>query len=211
MTSGRSLSSHAVALEALLFLFGEPMPLAKLATHLSIPEGKTTAALDELADQLESEGRGIRVLRASTGIQLVTAPEHAELIERAIKAGMREQLMPAAAETLAIVAYRGPISRAGVEAIRGVNSSFTLRLLAMRGLVDRQVHPRDGRVYLYRVSADFLRSLGVTRMKDLPEYAAFQAHEGLTALQESAAALEGTLLTRESVQSSDGVAEENHA
>lgn len=185
-------SSSIAFLEALLFLVGEPMALSDLASSAGMTKEELTRGLDTLEKTLQERRSGLRLLRAPEGVQLITAPEHAERIEAFLKSGMREQLTPAAAETLAIVAYRGPISRAGVEAIRGVNSSFTLRLLAIRGLVDRTPHPTDSRIHLYRVSADFLRHLGTTRIEDLPSYAQLHEHEGMTALEATAAIPEET-------------------
>jgi len=174
------------ALEALLFLRGEPMKQEDLARAMDVAVDAVSQGLQTLEERLQSSGSGLRLLRAPDGVQLVTASDHAEIVERFLKAGMREQLTPAAAETLAIVAYRGPIHRAGIEAIRGVNSSFTLRLLAIRGLVERSPSPKDRRVFLYQISADALRHLGLTTVQDLPDYASLHNHEGMTALEAAA-------------------------
>ena len=80
-------------------------------------------------------------------------------------------------EALAIVAYKGPISRANIEYIRGVDSTFTLRNLLMRGLVEREENPKDRRSYLYRVSANFLKYIGISGMRDLPQYDEFREKE----------------------------------
>lgn len=169
-------------LEAVLFVAGEPVPLAELARALAVSTRDAQHAIDELSTAYADRGAGLRVLRSPEGVQLVTAPEVHEAVEAYVKAGMRERLTPAAAETLAIVAYRGPISRAGVEAIRGVNSSFTLRLLALRGLVTRAPHPSDPRRFVYEVSAEFLRTLGVASVEELPDFATLRAHAGMTKL-----------------------------
>jgi segregation and condensation protein B len=81
-----------------------------------------------------------------------------------------EALSPAVSEVLAVVAYRGPLTRAQIEYIRGVNCCFTLRNLAMRGLVERKENPDDSRSYLYEISFDFLNSLGIKKVQELPEY-----------------------------------------
>ena len=179
-----SVQRLASDLEALLFLVGEPVPLDALMRATGASADDIAEGLRVLEEQLKSHGSGVRLLRTPHGgVQLVTAPAQGEIVERFLKAGMREELTPAAAETLAIIAYRGPIARAGVEAIRGVNSSFTLRLLAIRGLAERSPSPKDSRILLYEVSAEFLRHLGFTDVRGLPEYEALHAHEGMTALE----------------------------
>lgn len=169
-------------LEALLFVAGEPVPIAALARASGATSDAVENSLTKLASQSEERGAGIRVLRSPEGVQLVTAPSAASAVDAFIMTGMRERLTPAAAETLAIVAYRGPISRAAIEAIRGVNSSFTVRLLALRGLVTRSQHPSDARRFVYSVSAEFLRHLGVTAPELLPQYAELRQHGGMTKL-----------------------------
>lgn len=178
-------------LEALLFVAGDPTTPPELARAFGVSEAAVAAALRSLAGYLEARGAGLRLLESPEGVQLVTAPETSAAVERFVTAGMRETLTPAAAETLAIIAYRGPISRAGIEAIRGVNSSFTLRLLALRGLVTRSPHPTDGRSFVYEVSAAFLRHLGIARPDALPDYAALHAHAGMTKLVQDAESSRG--------------------
>jgi len=172
-------------LEALLFVSGEPMEIALLVKFIGSDEEKINTCLKKLEEKLDNSDSGMRLLFASTGVQIVTAPKHSALIERFLQYGTREQLAPAAAEVLAIVAYRGPIHRAGIEAIRGVNSSFSLRQLSVRGLVDRYPSEKDSRVFLYKINAEFLRHLGVARIEDLPDFEKFRQHEGMTNLEKS--------------------------
>lgn len=173
-------------LEALLFVAGEPATVPDLVRASGASNNDVEHCLTILAARYAERGAGIRVLRSPEGVQLVTAPDAASAVNTLITAGMRERLTPAAAETLAIVAYRGPISRAAIEAIRGVNSSFTLRLLSLRGLVTRAPHPTDARRFVYEVSADFLRHLGVTAPETLPQYAELRQHEGMNKLTDDA-------------------------
>lgn len=170
------------ALEAILFVAGEPVGASKLARALACSPDEITGALDRLARRYEEISAGVRLLRSAEGFQLVTAPDAQKAVEGFLTASMRERLTPVAAETLAIIAYRGPLSRAAIEAIRGVNSSFTLRLLALRGLVTREPHPHDRRSFVYQISSEFLRHLGVTKIEDLPDYASLRAHAGMTKL-----------------------------
>jgi segregation and condensation protein B len=185
MTGESNMAEINAALEALLFIAGEPLDIETLAKLLESDEESIQQGLNTLEEKLK-QGRGLTVLRAPEGVQLVTNDQHAPLISRFLKRGIREHLSPATAETLAIVAYRGPIHRAGVEAIRGVNCSFTLRLLTMRGLVDRFPSQKDSRIFLYRVNADFLRHLGVTGVEALPDYQSFRQNEGMTNLEKMA-------------------------
>jgi segregation and condensation protein B len=186
--SDRERSVSAVsALEALLFVSGEPL----LPEELSGISGRSIedvqAGLAALEKALAERGSGLRLLRGQRGeVQLTTTPEQGATVEAFLKAGMREQLTSAAAETLAIIAYRGPLHRAGIEAIRGVNSSFTLRLLTMRGLLERSPSRKDSRVFLYRLTTEFLRQLGMRSVEELPEYASLHAHEGMNRLERTA-------------------------
>lgn len=175
-------------LEAALFVAGEPVPLLTLARAFNVSLEDLRGALTALEKRYEAAATGIRLLRSSEGVQLVTVPEAHEAVEAFVTHSIRERLTPAAAETLALIAYRGPISRAGIEAIRGVNSSFTLRLLALRGLVTREFHPKDRRSFVYQVSAEFLRHLGVTAVDELPDYAQLHAHVSMAKLAEEAEA-----------------------
>lgn len=179
------------ALEALLFVAGEPVTVADLVRASGTTDDDVQRALTALAARYEERGAGLRVLRSPEGVQLVTAPDAATAVEAFVTAGMRERLTPAAAETLAIIAYRGPISRAAIEAIRGVNSSFTVRLLALRGLVTRKQHSTDARRFVYEVSAEFLQHLGVSSLETLPQYTELRQHEGMTKLASEAEKAEG--------------------
>lgn len=173
-------------LEALIFVSGEPIEIELLAKLSGVDKNRINACLQKLETKLNDDpGSGLRLLFASSGVQIVTAGKHSLLVERFLQHGTREQLAPAAAEVLAIVAYRGPIHRAGIEAIRGVNSTFSLRQLSVRGLVDRYPSEKDSRMFLYRISAEFLRHLGVARIEDLPDFEKFRQHEGMTNLEKS--------------------------
>ena len=101
---------------------------------------------------------------------MVTAGENSELVDKFLKADVEGELSRAASEVVSVIAYRGPISRAEIEEIRGVNCSFTLRHLMIRGLIERINKPDDARAYLYKISFDFLKTLGVERVEDLPKY-----------------------------------------
>ena len=154
--------------ESILFVHGEPMAIKRLAAITQASEEEMRDALAALAKNLD--GRGLVLLEKDEEWQLGSHPLAAPYIEKLARGQFGEELSRPALETLAIIAYRGPLARADIEDIRGVNSSFTLRALMMRGLIERTDHPRDARGFLYRVSMDFLKHLGLARMQDLPRY-----------------------------------------
>lgn len=156
-------------LESLLFIAGEPVKIKRLAKAAGASEKEARDALTELAAAHE-ERRGLRVLVKDDEAEFVTHPENAALVAAYLKSGMEEDLTDATSETLAIVAYKGPITRAAIDDIRGVNSQYTLRALLIRGLVERLPHPDDARTYLYRISLDFLKKLGLRDAADLPDF-----------------------------------------
>lgn len=163
----RGLDLHA-KMEALLFYYGEPMQTKKMANVLGIKKEECEAALLEWEAALKNNGsRGVTLLRLDDGVQLVTKPDLKDIGEKVLKEEIRENLTPATLETLALVAYLGPLPRSTVDYIRGVNSSFTLRNLVMRGLVDRD---QEGNMYSYRPSFAFLKHMGVEKPDDLPEF-----------------------------------------
>ncbi len=161
-------------LEALLFIYGEPLEPKKLAKILGVKESEVSAGLDLLKNELGRDERGLVLMEDKEKIQLVTKPEFSKLLEDITKQEFTESLTPAALETLSIIAYAGPISRADIEYIRGVNSSFIVRALLMRGLVDRSVDPKRSNTYLYSTSFELLRHLGLTKNSDLPDYSKYK-------------------------------------
>ncbi len=157
-------------LEALLFIYGEPLELKKLAKIAGVKESELAEGIAGMEKELLREERGLQLVNDKGRIQLVTKPQFSKLLEDTAKQEFSEELTPAALETLSIVAYAGPISRANVEYIRGVNSSFILRALLMRGLVERETDQKRSNVYLYSASFDLLRHLGLSKAGDLPEF-----------------------------------------
>ncbi|KKR21532.1 MAG: hypothetical protein UT50_C0007G0018 [Candidatus Moranbacteria bacterium GW2011_GWA2_39_41] len=158
------------AIESILFVSGEPVSVIKIAkvTDSTVPE--IEEVLEILKDEYVSGKRGIVILRKEQEVQMATDPENAELIDQLVKSEIQENLSRAGLEVLSIIAYRGPITRVEVEAIRGVNCSFTVRSLMMRGLLERIENPKDNRGYLYKISFDFLKKLGIDSIDKLPDY-----------------------------------------
>lgn len=171
-------------IESLLFTAGHPVAIKKLAEVLStygrspeggdISENETDNILKELAADYVKNDSGIRLVFLDNKVQLVAAPESVEIVKKLTKSDFEEDLSQAALEILAIVAYRGPISRAAIENLRGVNCSFILQNLAIRGLIEKKNNPEDGRSYIYSVTFDFLKHLGLNKLEDLPNYGEFK-------------------------------------
>lgn len=169
------MPSLAALVESALFAAGEPLSLSRLAELTGRSEEEISAALDLLDAELGDEDRGIELARSETAARLVTKASCAEIVERVVRDATAGELSPASLETLAIVAYCAPVSRATIEEIRGVNSSFTLRSLLVRGLVERvPSSPRSGST-LYAPTFDLFAHLGIRSVEELPSYASFQA------------------------------------
>ncbi|MCK5084453.1 MAG: SMC-Scp complex subunit ScpB [Candidatus Pacebacteria bacterium] len=163
-------------IESLLFISGEPMSFKKLAKLSSKNEGELKLASGILAKKYKDENSGLRILNKENKIQMVTSGENSEFVDKFLKADIEGELSRAASEVLSVIAYRGPIARAEIEEIRSVNCSFTLRHLMIRGLIERINKPDDARAYLYKISFDFLKTLGLERVEDLPKYEELSRH-----------------------------------
>jgi len=160
-------------IEALLFYRGEPVSYKELGKLLSVTEGKITGALAVLKESLK--GRGIQLIEKDNEVMLATAASMSDMIEKIRKEELTKDLGKAGAETLAIILYRGPSSRSDVDYIRGVNSTFILRNLLIRGLVERVSNPDDQRSYVYKPTFELLSYLGVKNLSELPQFAAVRA------------------------------------
>jgi len=169
-------------LEAVLFVADGPVPVSVLADIAEAEPEEVEAALQELAEQCR--GRGVRLLRHGQAAQMATAPETAPYVERFMGLSHPDRLSRAALETLAIIAYKQPITRAEIEAIRGVGCERALASLKERGLVAEvgRAH-RPGRPYLYGTTFRFLEHFGLERPEDLPPLTAVspQGEDGLAA------------------------------
>lgn len=157
-------------MEAILFASGEPVKISKLAQFLKISRKLCQEELEKIADFYDKNNRGLGLLFKSEQAQMVSAPVCGKEVSEFLNKELNEGLSRAALEVLSVIAYRGPISRADIEYIRGVNCSFTLRNLAMRGLIDRSENPNDSRAYLYEISFDLLKNLGLSKINELPDY-----------------------------------------
>lgn len=163
-----NLENH---IEALLFLKGEPMTIKQLAKILEASEKDVKDAADFLGQKLSD--RGIQLVKKDDSFALATSPNSSNFSKVLIEEEFNNELSKASLEVLSIIAYKGPVSRGEVDYIRGVNSTFTVRNLMVRGLVERITNPRDSRSFLYRPSFQLLRYLGINDIKELPELGNF--------------------------------------
>lgn len=157
------------AIEGILFAAGEPVGVERLCVTLDIDRATADAVCQRLADQYSYERRGIRLVKLESSYQLCSAPEYAEYIRQAFESRRPARLSQPALEVLAIIAYYQPTTKAYVDQIRGVDSSYTVGLLAERELIEecgRLAVP--GRPILYRTTLNFLRSFGLSSLEELP-------------------------------------------
>lgn len=165
------------AVEAILMVVDEPVPAAELAQAVGMPTGQLVELLHELAASYRGERgerrRGFTLEEVAGGWRIYSAPEHADLVGRFVVSGQTARLTQASLETLAIVAYRQPVSRGQVAAIRGVSVDSVVRTLVARGLITEDSQDEATGAILYRTTPYFLERLGLTSLDDLPPLAPY--------------------------------------
>jgi len=161
-------------LEALLFVASKPFRAKEFAKILEIEEADVKSALESLA--ADKKEAGIVLLENNGEYQLSTNSACSTQVKNFLNAELREKLTDATVEVLAIIAYRQPISKAEIEAIRGVNSQYSLRHLLMRGLIEKISNPADARSFLYQTTTEFLMHMGMSSVSELPEFAKLVEH-----------------------------------
>lgn len=161
------------ALEAVLMVADQPLDHLSLATAVGYPADQVVRALEGLAAEYAEQGRGFDLRNVAGGWRYYTREEYAAVVEGFVLEGQRARLTQAALETLAVVAYKQPVSRARVSAIRGVNVDGVMRTLVSRGLVEECGSEEETTALLYRTTSYFLERIGVTSVADLPELAPF--------------------------------------
>ena len=161
--------------EAVLFVHGEPLKVKRLASLTGASEAQVEKALEDLKNSLSDENRGLDLVKSKDEVQLVTTAELTNIVEKLTKEELDTKLTPAALETLSIIAYLGPCTRALIDFIRGVNSAFMLRSLMVRGLVERREDKQKTGGYIYQITFDFLKHMGVSSPEELPEYEKYAA------------------------------------
>jgi segregation and condensation protein B len=165
--------SLRASLEAILMVADEPVPGNVIAQVVERPTGEVTVALGELAAAYTADGRGFDLREIAGGWRFYTRAECAAVVERFVRDGQEVRLTQAALETLAVVAYRQPVSRARVSAVRGVNCDGVMRTLTLRGLVQEAGTDPDTGAVLFRTTGYFLERLGLASLDSLPELAPF--------------------------------------
>ena len=161
------------ALEAVLMVADQPLDHVTLASAVGYPPDQVAQALAGLAAEYTEQRRGFDLRSVAGGWRFYTRDEYAPVVERFVLDGQQARLTQAALETLAVVAYRQPVSRARVSAIRGVNVDGVMRTLVARGLVEECGTDGESSALLYRTTSYFLERIGVTSLEELPELAPF--------------------------------------
>ncbi len=161
------------SLEAVLMVADQPLDEVTLASAVGYPAEEVVAALSQLAAEYDEQGRGFELRNVAGGWRYYTRDDYAAVVEGFVLEGQQARLTQAALETLAIVAYKQPVSRARVSAIRGVNVDGVMRTLLARGLVEEAGEDGEHGATLYRTSGYFLERIGVTSIDELPELAPY--------------------------------------
>ncbi|MCW2567143.1 MAG: putative transcriptional regulator [Mycobacterium sp.] len=159
------------AVEAILLVVDTPVAEVTLAQVLERPIGDVTAALTELAEEYSAQSRGMDLRRAAGGWRLYTRSEYAPYVERFVLDGQQARLTQAALETLSVVAYRQPVTRSRISAIRGVGVDGVIRTLVTRGLIEEAGAEHETGAHLYRTTTLFLEKLGLNSLDELPSLA----------------------------------------
>lgn len=161
------------AIEAVLMVVDEPVETVTLAQVLRRPEADVAAACAQLAGEYREQGRGFELREIAGGWRYYSSPVYAEAVQSFVLDGQQARLTQAALETLAVVAYRQPVSRARISAVRGVNVDGVIRTLLSRGLVEESGTDGESGAHLYRTTGYFLERLGAASLDDLPDLAPY--------------------------------------
>lgn len=173
------LKEMEAALEAILFAAGEPINVERICMTLEMDKDTVDAVCQRLADQYSYDRRGLRLIRMDNSYQLCSAPEYADLIRKTFESRKPAKLSQPALEVLSIIAYYQPVTRAYIDQVRGVDSSYTVGLLLERELIEeagRLAVP--GRPIQYRTTKNFLRSFGLSSLEELPELPSTTPEDG---------------------------------
>lgn len=164
------MNEKCAKIEAILFACGDFVDIGKVADFLKISKKEMKEEVTTLKDFYENSRNGLQIISKGNTIQLVSNSRFGKEIASFLNKRVNEPLTKVALEVLSIIAYRGPMTRAQIDHIRGVNCSFMIRNLAIRGLIEKQDNPTNSRSYLYSTSHDFLKSMGLTNIEKLPDY-----------------------------------------
>lgn len=178
------MTDYTSALEAILFASGSAVPIARMSLVMGIDEDKLISIADALSEMYERESRGIRLLRLGDSYQMCSAPEFYDYVEKTLEHRKPYSLTQPALEALSIIAYFQPVTRAYIEKIRGVDSSYTLSVLENNGLVEACGRlDAPGRPILYGTTNAFLRIMGISSLRELPELPDMSSNEGIDLLR----------------------------
>ncbi|MDP4001244.1 MAG: SMC-Scp complex subunit ScpB [bacterium] len=155
-------------IQSILFVASKPISVKDISKSLDMEEDLIKQAIAELVQ--ENKESGIVTLAHNDRLQLASNPDNSSEVKKFLSLELREKLSDAALETLAIILYKQPVSKAEVENIRGVNSQYTLRQLLIRGLIEKVASTTDKRMQLYKTTLEFMQHLGIKDMKDLPDF-----------------------------------------
>jgi len=178
------LKELEAVIEGILFAAGDPVGVERICMALEQDRETVEAVCQRISDRYSYERRGIRVVRMDSSWQMCSAPEHAEIIRKVFETRKPAKLSQPALEVLATVAYFQPVTRAYIDQVRGVDSSYTMNLLQERDLVEecgRLAVP--GRPIQYRTTKTFLRTFGLTSLSELPELPSTSAEDGQITLE----------------------------
>ena len=181
------------AVEAVLFAAGDPVPIGRISLAFAVEQEEIRKAAEELAEDYEQNNRGLRLLQMEDRLQICSAPTYASLITKTLEQRRPPMLSAAALETLAVVAYYQPVTRAVIEKMRGVDSSYTVSALQEKGLIapgGRLDAP--GRPTLFLTTDLFLRVMGISSLSQLPPLPKEQGTEGVEQLRRSIARLQNS-------------------
>jgi segregation and condensation protein B len=153
---------------SILFVTGKPVSIKELQDVLEVSEEELKHAIADLVTANQTSG--IILLAHNNKLQLASNPDNSAVVKKFLSLELREKLTDSALETLAIILYRQPVSKAEIENIRGVNSQYTLRHLLIRGLVEKVQSPSDKRTQLYKTTLEFMQHLGIQDMSQLPDF-----------------------------------------
>ena len=175
---------HTHALEAILFASGDPVSIDRLAQVLEIEREDVIDCAEELELHYKKNNSGIRIIRLEDEYQMCSNPEYADVIVKTMRSRKPPKLSQAALEVLSIVAYFQPVTRAYIEDVRGVDSSYSVNMLAERGLIEPCGKLEvPGRPTLFRTTENFLRVMEIEQLEDLPALPEIAPEDGVEALR----------------------------
>lgn len=174
------------AIEAVLFAAGDSVPIARLSLIFGIDESSIEQCISKLQEEYSSSNRGIRILRMDDKVQMCSAPEYAGYINKTLEMHKPPMLSQPALETLAVIAYFQPVTRAYIEQVRGVDSSYSVSVLQNRGLIEESGRlEAPGRPAVFCTTDVFLRTMGIENLSQLPPLPKAGGNEDLEKLQKA--------------------------